>query len=187
MKCYIKEYIDINVAKCLYLGIATDSGVFRYRATTKKTFEIISYLVSYGFDFTEMLDKIVFDNTLNQRKAQGIAFDRLKLICKGQVSFSYLNDDDMKSLNIDKKDIDNIIVYLREIENIKVAAFAYQVGKDIYKLSLRSKSDNIDVAEFAKKHEGGGHKLASGCVYHGSIDDVTFNFTKDIGDFILDK
>lgn len=182
-----KEYIDINVAKCLYLGIATDSGVFRYRATSNKTFEIVSKLVSFGFDFTNMLDTIVFDNTLNQRKAQGIAFDRLKLICKGQVSFSYLNEEDMISLNIDKRDIDNIIVYLREIENIKVAAFAYQVGRDIYKLSLRSKFDSIDVSEFAMLHEGGGHKLAAGCVYHGSIDKVETNFTKDIGEFILGK
>ena len=182
-----KEYIDVNVAKCLYLGIATDSGVFRYRATSNKTFEIVSKLVSFGFDFTSMLDKIVFDNTLNQRKAQGIAFDRLKLICKGQVSFSYLNEEDMISLNIDKRDIDNIIVYLREIENIKVAAFAYQVGNDIYKLSLRSKFDSIDVSEFALLHEGGGHKLAAGCIYHGSIDKIESNFTKDIGEFILGK
>lgn len=182
-----KEYIDVNVAKCLYLGIATDSGVFRYRATSNKTFEIVSKLVSFGFDFTSMLDKIVFDNTLNQRKAQGIAFDRLKLICKGQVSFSYLNEEDMINLNIDKRDIDNIIVYLREIENIKVAAFAYQVGKDIYKLSLRSKFDSIDVSEFAMLHEGGGHKLAAGCVYHGSIEEVEAKFIKDIGDFIFGK
>ena len=93
----------------------------------------------------------------------------------------------MINLNIDKRDIDNIIVYLREIENIKVAAFAYQVGKDIYKLSLRSKFDSIDVSEFAMLHEGGGHKLAAGCVYHGSIEEVEAKFIKDIGDFILGK
>lgn len=180
-----KEYIDVNVAKCLYIGIATDSGVFRYRDTTKKTFEIVAELVSYGFDFSSLLDRIIFDNSVNQRKAQGIAFDRLKLLCKGQVSFSYLNEEDMQALNIDKRDIDNIIVYLREIENIKVAAFAYQVGRDIYKLSLRSKCNSIDLAEFSRNHEGGGHKLAAGCMYHGKIKDIEENFAKDMGDFIL--
>lgn len=182
-----KEYIYENVAKCLYVGIATDSGVFRYRATSSKTFKIISELIKFGFDFTYILDKIIFDNSVNQRKAQGIAFDRLSLLCKGKVSFSYIDEDDLISLNLEKCDIDNIVVYLREIKDIKLAAFAYQVGKNIYKMSLRSKSDSINVAEFAKNHEGGGHLLAAGCVYHGDIESIKKNFEKDIGDFIEGK
>ena len=182
-----KDYIDENVAKCLYIGIATDSGVFRYRATSSKTFKIVGELIKFGFDFTTMLDKIVFDNTLNQRKAQGIAFDRLELISKGQVSFSYLDKHDLDSLNIDKRDIDNVIVYLREIADIKVAAFAYQVGHNIFKLSLRSKFDSINVSDFAKEHEGGGHKLAAGCVYYGDIQSIKKNFEKDIESFIEGK
>lgn len=182
-----KEFIDKNVAICLYVGIATDSGVFRYKATTKKTFDIVGELISFGFDFTKLLDTIVFDNSVNQRKAQGIAFDRLKLICKGQVSFSYIDEDELDALNLGKKDIDNIIVYLREIENIKVAAFAYQVGNNIYKMSLRSRCDSIDLSEFAKDHEGGGHKLAAGCIYHGSISQIEKSFEKDMGSFIEGK
>lgn len=182
-----KEYIDKNVAMCLYIGIATDSGVFRYMETTKKTFTIVGDLIGYGFNFTELLDKVVFENTLAQRKAQGIAFDRLKIICKGEVSFSYLTSDDLDSLKLGKKDIDNIVVYLREIENIKVAAFAYQIGSDVFKLSLRSKVDNIDVAEFAKMHEGGGHMHASGCVYIGKISDIEKNFEKDMREYIEGK
>ena len=182
-----KDYIDENVAKCLYIGIATDSGVFRYRATSSKTFKIVGELIKFGFDFTTMLDKIVFDNTVNQRKAQGIAFDRLELISNGQVSFSYLDKYDLDSLNIDKRDIDNVIVYLREIVDIKVAAFAYQVGHNIFKLSLRSKFDSINVSDFAKEHEGGGHKLAAGCVYYGDIQSIKKNFEKDIERFIEGK
>lgn len=182
-----KEFIDKNVAICLFTGIATDSGVFRYRSTSKKTFEIVGELIEYGFNFTELLDKVVFDNTIQQRKIQGLAFDRLKVICSGKVSFSYVTSDDLEKFNLEKKDIDNIIVYLREIENIKVAAFAYQVGSDIYKLSLRSKCDNINVADFAKMHEGGGHALASGCIYHGDIEEVFENFEKDMKEYIESK
>ena len=182
-----KDYIDKDVATCLYVGIATDSGVFRYKATNSKTLKIVANLIDFGFDFTDILDKIVFDNTVNQRKAQGIAFDRLELLCKGTVSFSYLDENDLNSLNLEKKDIDNVIVYLREIENIKVAGFAYQVGNNIFKLSLRSKSDAINVADFANKHEGGGHKLAAGCIYYGDIQTIKKNFEKDIKEFIEAK
>lgn len=181
-----KKYIDINVAMCLYVGLATDSGVFRYKATTKKTLEIAGLLIDYGFDFTKLLDTIVFNNSLNQRKAQGIAFERLKLICKGQVSFSYLDDDDLEKLKLQKNDIDNVIVYLREMDNVKVASFAYQVGNNIFKLSLRSNDYNVNVAEFAMKHDGGGHMLAAGCMYYGSIEDVKKNFEEDMGNYIAE-
>ena len=179
-----KKYIDKVVAECLYVGIATDSGVFRYKATTKKTFNIAANLIDYGFDFTNLLDNIVFNNSVEQRKAQGIAFDRLKLMCSGKVSFSYLSDDDLEKLKIKRTDIDNIIVYLREIDNIKIAAFAYQVGDKIYKVSLRSKYDHLNVAEFAKNHDGGGHRLASGCMYYGQIENIMTQIEKDLGEFI---
>lgn len=182
-----KEYIDKNVAMCLYVGIATDSGVFRYSATTKKTFRIVGELIDYGFNYTELLDRIIFEQTVPQRKAQGIAFERLRLICKGQVSFSYITIDELDSLHLGKKDIDNIIVYLREIKDIKVAAFAYQTSRDAYKISLRSKYDTINVAEFSMNHEGGGHMLAAGCVYTGDIKDIEKNFEKDMAEYLEGK
>ena len=179
-----KIFIDENVAKCLFLGLATDSGVFRYKAVNKKTFELAGTLVSYGFDFTSMLDRIVFDNSFNQRKAQAVAFERLKLLSNGRVSFSYFLDNDFGEVNVTKNDIDNIIVYLREISGIKIAAFTYQVGNNIFKFSLRSKDDSINLVDFAKNHDGGGHRLAAGCMYYGSIEDVISNFEKDITKFL---
>lgn len=183
-KFFNKEYIDKDVAMCLYMGIATDSGIFRYRDTKSSTMKVAAELIEYDFNFTKLLDNIVFFNTFAQRKAQGIAFDRLKLLCKGKVSFSYLDDNDLSKLNLTKNDIDNVIVYLREIYNIKVAVFAYQVGDKIFKISLRSNEDSINLAEFAIKHDGGGHKLAAGCMYYGEIETVEEHIAKDLGEFI---
>lgn len=179
-----KEYIDRDVAECLYLGIATDSGVFRYKSVTEKTLSIVGELLNYGFDFTKLLDDVVFNNTLAQRKAQGVAFERLKLICKGKVSFSYFLNSDYENIGVKKTDIDNIIVYLREMCDIKVAVFAYQVGNNIFKLSIRSNDDSINVADFAIKHDGGGHMLAAGAMYYGDIEKVEKNLERDLGEFI---
>lgn len=179
-----KQYFDKDIAMCLYLGIATDSGVFRYKATTKKTLSIAGDLISYGFDFTSLLDQIVFDNSVAQRKAQGIAFERLVTMCEGKVVFSYLNDDDLNTLNIKKTDIDNVIVYLREISDIEIAAFAYQVGTKIFKISLRSKCDDLNVSDFARAHDGGGHAQASGCMYYGDIEKVRKSLEEDLSEFI---
>ena len=73
------------------------------------------------------------------------------------------------------------------MENIKIAAFAYPVGVDTYKFSLRSKFDELNVAEFAKEHEGGGHMLAAGCIYHGKIEAIEKIFEKDMAEFIERK
>lgn len=179
-----KKYIDKDIAMCLYLGIATDSGVFRYKATSKKTFDIAGELIGFGFDFTEMLDKIVFNNTITQRKAQAIVFERIKIFNGGTISFSYITEDEIENIHISKNELDNIIVYLREIVGIKVAAFAYPTGNKIYKLSLRSTDDKYNMSIFAGMHEGGGHVRASGCIYHGDIESISKNFEKDIIEFV---
>lgn len=179
-----KKFLDKDIAICLYVGIATDSGVFRYKSINKKTFDIAGELIGYGFDFTRLLDIIVFNNSLVQRKAQALVFDRLKLLHKGTVSYSYITQDEINSLNISKNELDNMIVYLREIDNVRVAAFAYPLAREIYKLSLRSTDSKINVARFAEMHEGGGHALASGCTYCGSIESVSKNFEKDIIEYI---
>lgn len=178
-----KNYIDKDIATCLYIGIATDSGVFRYKATTRKTLNIAGELISYGFDFTNLLDSIVFNNSIVQRRAQAIVFERIKLLKNATISYSYITDDELSRLHMSKNDLDNMIVYLREIDGIKIACFIYPIGNNIYKLSLRSTDDRYNVARFAEKHEGGGHALASGCVYYGTIDAICERFEKDIIEF----
>ena len=182
-----KEFLDKNVAMCLYTGLATDSGIFRYKATTRNTLELAGKLIQYGFDFSDLLDKIVFECTLNQRKAQGIAFSRIKILSKGKVSFSYLLDEDLDQLSLTRNDIDNVVVYLREMTDIQIAAFAYQVGNQTFKFSVRGKNEKYNLSEFAKSHEGGGHILAAGLLYHGNINDIIKKFEEDITEFIEEK
>ena len=178
-----KDYIDKKVAECLYTGLATDTGVFRYSCTTPETLVIASELMKKGIDFTNILDETIFLNNMNQRKAQAIAFENAKFLCKGKVIFSYVPKDDLDALGLNKNDIDNIVVYLRETYNIKVAVFGYSIGHDIYKLSLRSNGDEYNVAKFALRHDGGGHIRAAGCTIKGKINDVMKIINDDMNEF----
>lgn len=178
-----KDYIDKKVAECLYTGLATDTGVFRYSCTRPETMVIASELMKKGIDFTNILDEAIFLNNMNQRKAQAIAFENAKYLCKGKVLFSYVPKDDLDELGLNKNDVDNIVVYLRETYNIKVAVFGYSVGHDIYKLSFRSNSDEYNVAKFALKHDGGGHIRAAGCTIKGKIDNVMKIVNDEMNDF----
>lgn len=167
-----KNYIDKKLAECLYTGLATDTGVFRYSCTSSETMNIAGALMDKGIDFTTILDKAIFNSTLNQRKAEAIAFNNARYLCFGRVIFSYVPQEDVERLNLYKNDLDNIIVYLREIENIDIAVFCYSVGHNIYKLSLRSNSDKYNVSNYAMTHSGGGHARAAGCTIKADIDKV---------------
>ena len=178
------KYIDKKVAECLYIGICSDTGCFKYNSTTHETMNIAGSLMDKGIDFTKLQDKMIFYNSLKQRKIQAIAFSRVKCLHGGQVVFSYVLQEELDNLNLDKREIDNIIVYLREIENIKIAIFAYPIGHNIYKLSLRSNDYNINVATFAKNHDGGGHALAAGLTYKGSIEEIEKKLDKDLNEIL---
>ena len=179
-----KNYIDKKIAECLYTGLATDTGVFRYSCTSSETMNIAGALMDKGIDFTTILDKAIFNSSLNQRKAEAIAFNNARYLCKGRVIFSYVPREDVERLNLHKNDLDNIIVYLREIENIDIAVFCYSVGYNIYKLSLRSNSDNFNVSNYAMNHDGGGHARAAGCTIKADIDEVIEIVNKELMEFL---
>lgn len=178
------KFIDKNVAECLYVGICSDTGCFKYNSTTHETMNIAGNLMDKGIDFTNLQDKVIFSNSLKQRRIQAIAFNRIKCFHGGQVVFSYVLQEELDNLNLDKKDIDNIIVYLREIEKIKIAIFAYPIGHNIYKLSIRSNDNNINVATFARNHDGGGHAMAAGFTYKGNIEEIEKKIDKDLNEII---
>ena len=167
-----KEYIDKKVSECLYIGIAHDTGVFRYSSTTKRTMQIASELMDKGIDFTSLLDQTMFIQSFEQKKAYSIVIERAKFLCSGKVLFSYLNDEDLETINCNKKNIDFIVSNLRETENIKIAAFAYEIGKNIYKISLRSNGEIIDLSKFVVEYGGGGHKKAAGFTLKMKIEEI---------------
>lgn len=179
-----KEYINDDVAACLFVGISTDSGGFRYTTVSKRTFKVCSELIDYNFDHTRLVDTIMYENTLSQRKAQAHVFNKIKLLAGGQISIASITDDEMKEFGITRLEIDNMIVYVRDITGVKIAAFVYETGYNIYKVSLRSKEKKYDVSKFASLHEGGGHMMASGCIYHGDLDKVMMNLEKDLTEFL---
>ena len=74
-----------NIAECIYTGIVTDSGVFKYAATRQKTMEIAGELITYGFDFSDIIDGVFYERTFTQTKALAKAIDNAELLFDGKV------------------------------------------------------------------------------------------------------
>lgn len=153
--------IDIPLAECLFTGILTDTGSFKY-STSAKLFKIVANLLEIGVDDYKLQDLIF--NSLNEKHLRLLGHclkNRMEILPEYKTGIIWLNKHDYETFDIQRGDTEGIVNYLLKLKNIKIAAFITE-QPTIVKLSLRSKGD-ISVQEIAQKHfKGGGHKNASG-------------------------
>lgn len=157
-----KNYIDKNIAECIYLGIIHDTGVFRYNSTTSRTLEIASFLMQKGIDFNKIQEETLFSKSYIQQKTIGFCLSRLKLFLNGKIAFSYITLKEQNDLHAKSVDLDNVIFYIKENDTASIAIFAYEISNGLFKISFRSKDSNVDLSKIALKYNGGGHKMAAG-------------------------
>ena len=155
--------ITCEIAMCLYAGMLTDTGGFRFRATSPKTMTIVSQLLTHDFDFSDLYEKLMFEQSFHQ--FQGFVSVVNDYAYDHELNFVYTTAslDKLQSLGITKNDLDGIVNFFKRIKDMQVAAFAYEIEPGRTKVSLRS--HDFDVNKLAGHFGGGGHKLASGCQF----------------------
>jgi len=155
--------ITPEIATCLYAGIMTDTGSFRYRSTTHITHDVISNLIKSGADNTSIHQHIYDTNTLNKLQLKGVALKNLRLFPEYKTAYISLSQAELNTHNYKKGDTEGFVNIGLSIEGINLAViFIENEQEDIVKISFRSKGD-FSVNEFARNHfEGGGHNNAAG-------------------------
>lgn len=156
-----RDKINVTIAECIFTGILTDTGSFKY-STSPKLFKIVSHLLELGVDDYKLNDLIF--NSLEEKHLRLLGHclkNRMEIIPEYKTGIIWLNRNDYEQFDIQRGDTEGIVNYLLKLKDIKIAAFITE-QPTIVKLSLRSKGD-ISVQEIARKHfKGGGHKNASG-------------------------
>ncbi len=157
------KFIDTDVATCLYTGIMTDTGSFRFHSTTSKTHHVIADLIEKGADNASIHNSIYDTNSSERMQLLGCALRNLNIIPELKTAYIILSQDDLNKFNFRKGDTEGFVNYGLSIENIIFAAiFIEHKQEGIVKISLRSKGE-FSVNEFARAHfEGGGHTNAAG-------------------------
>lgn len=155
------DSIDQVIADCLFTGIITDTGSFRY-ATSSRLYHVAGQLKSLGADDYRIQDLI--NNSLSETQLRLIGhclYNRMEILPEIQAGIVHLTREDYEKYNIQRGDTEGIVNYLLMIRDVKVSVFVME-QPNIVKLSFRSKGD-ISVQEIARKYfNGGGHKNASG-------------------------
>ena len=155
--------IDSNIATCIYVGIMTDTGSFRFPSTTSKTHQIIASLIEKGANNAEIHNNIYDTNSYERLQLLGCALSNLKVIPESRTAYITLSQNELNSFDYKKGDTEGVVNYGLSLENVVFAAIFIEDRKEgIIKISLRSKG-NFSVNEFSRAHfNGGGHTNAAG-------------------------
>lgn len=169
--------INKEMAECIYTGILTDTGGFRYN-TQSETFEFAAMLLETGIDISKIY-RIVFDTTTEKRtRLLSRALNRLEILENGKIAFTYITAQDVDELQNEDGDHENIVNYGRNISGVEVSIFARE--KDgRYKISLRA-NEYVDVSQIASKYAGGGHLRAAGLEMAMPLEQVKQTLVEEI-------
>ncbi|MAN59378.1 MAG: DHH family phosphoesterase [Flavobacteriaceae bacterium] len=152
-----------DVATQLYTGIMTDTGSFRYPATTATTHKVIAHLIEEGANNAEIHQQVFDTNSEDRLRLLGLALKNLHILPQYRTAYITLLQKELDANNFKKGDTEGFVNYALSVKGIVFAViFIENKQEKITKMSFRSKGD-FSVNEFARAHfNGGGHTHAAG-------------------------
>ena len=174
-----KDQLTKEIAECLYLGIAHDTGVFQYSNASPKTFRAVADLLETGIDGSKIVDETFYQKSYVQNQLLGKTLMESILLMSGRVIVGVVKRKDMEFYGVTPKALDGIVSQLRYTRGVEVAIFLYELESQRYKVSMRS-NGKVDVSKVAGYFGGGGHVKAAGCEISGNHYDIVNNLTLHI-------
>lgn len=172
-------FLSTDAAKCLYTGIMTDTGSFRFQATTSHTHKLASLLLAKGIDHWLIHESLMNQNSLSKLQLWGhLLSQKLEVIPEFHTAFIVVSASDLDKYGYKEGDLEGLVNYALSIKNTKLAAIFSERGNKV-RISFRSVGD-FKVNEFSSSHfSGGGHINAAGGVSELSLEE-TINKFKDV-------
>lgn len=179
--------IDLNIAKYLYTGIVSDTDRFLHDYTSKRTFDVVNYLLSkYDFKLKEIYEPLYL-RPLSEIRFQGYVYSNMCVTDNG-LCYIKITDQDMKDFKVDSASAGNMINDLKYIDKIKVwVFFSEDVKSNLIRANIRSRGPFIN--DIATVYGGGGHKFASGArlVSWSQVDNLINDLDNLLKDYNLNN
>ena len=159
------------VADCLYTGLSTDTGCFKFTNTTARTHIVAAKLMEAGAN-TVKLNSLLFESKSRSRLAiERLALESLEYSFGGRCATVYLTKEQIAETGADGTDLEGITSLPRMIEGVEVGITIRQQPTGSYKVSVRTVT-GVDASAICAHLGGGGHKQAAGCELLGSLDNA---------------
>ena len=178
---YFGVPLDQTAAIPLYAALVTDTGFFRYPATTARTLEMTGDLVRTGIDFSRIIHAIYERQSPGSIKLMGQALAAVRLEAEGQVAWTSISQAMFAETGATEDEAEGIVEMFRAIAGVEILYILRESADGTVRVSLRSK-DDFDVNAVARHFGGGGHLQASGCV----IKDTLPNAEARLRDVVLE-
>ena len=179
------DYYNINITKeigsCLLTGIITDTGGFKYPATTAETFEFTAELLRKGVNVSEIYRRVLQTVSRAHFELAKRVMDRMEILEDGKVTFTYIDKKDEEEVGAKPGDHEGLVEIGRDIDGVEVSIFIRQRedGTDAYKVSMRS-TEYVNVNDVCLMFGGGGHPRAAGAIATGTVEEIKLKLLKEI-------
>jgi phosphoesterase RecJ-like protein len=164
--------ITKHCAMCLYTGIATDSGCFKYDCTTPRAHEIAAEMMrSYDINFAR-INRYMFDvKSMGRLKLEAKVNELMEYCLGGKLAIAAVTQDMMKAMNVSMEELEGFAPLTIQLEETEVGILMREREDGVFKCSFRS-ANEVNVSAICQMIGGGGHAKAAGCTIDGPLEDA---------------
>jgi len=160
--------ITKSIADCLFTAVSTDTGSFQYSSTRPGTYHVAGELVSRGADLAKICDEVYQSYSLSRVRLIKHLYSHFHLTHRDQIAYFWLKKRDFARSGATSGDTEGLIDHIRAIAPVVVACVFEELEPELTRISLRSKSDKVNVNDIAAQFGGGGHPAAAGARIPGN-------------------
>jgi len=171
--------VDATTAQALYLGIATDTGQFRYRGVNQRVFGICERLCGLGASPADMANELYEQEKPGRIQLLQRFLASFRFECGGRVCIGLLDPTVYEETGTLPEDSENLVDYTRSIQGVDVGALVEE-RDGMIKGSFRATEVRYRVDLLAKKFSGGGHACAAGFNLDGTLDEFYPTFAREV-------
>ncbi len=172
--------ITPHIADCLYTGMLTDTGCFKYSSTTPLTHIIGAKLMELGANHTMLVEKFFMSKTRKAVQLERYMMNNLEYYFDDRCALLVLTREALMDIKPDPTDLDGLSSMPRDFEGVDISILIRPLREEgNYKLSIRT-GENVDACALAAGLGGGGHIRAAGCEVVGSIETVKKAILKEV-------
>ena len=157
-----------EIANCLFTAVSTDTGSFQYPSATPATFQVAGHLVEQGADLGRISQEVYQSYPMARVQLLRHVYNKFRLTHDHRTGYFWLKKRDFTRTGAQREDAEGLIDHVRAIQGVVVACVFEEAEANLTRISLRSKSDAVDVNAIAGEFGGGGHRAAAGARIEGS-------------------
>ena len=159
------------IAKCLYTGIATDTGCFKYENTTPETHIAAAELMSYDIGHANINRRMFDVKSKGRLMIEQIVTSGMEYFMDDRCAMISITTELMESCGVEQAEFDGLASIPLSAEGVVLGITVKQRHENVFKISVRT-TDEMDASEFCSSFGGGGHIRAAGCEIHGTLEEV---------------